>query len=535
MSAAAPGPRFRLLAFAGAMLLAAAPAPAQPPGMNMGGPGGGNEVFRSIPLFVPPDIPRLEGPIVALDPSRDNRRRTPPEMGDFIYDPFYAPLAAREANGDVTAKQQQRLDAYLAAKLTQQNELRNKLDALRNSDALTRQRELTGFATEQTPRLIALEAEAEAIRESMIKGEFLQEDINWIDFRQWRLGRDSFQSAEIALSAQYQVIIGASYYQKNLLPAQRRLLREIATDINELSDKPVNEPQVGGANTTTDSSPLFSFAPETARFRLPPNLPEALMAKILTYEKEKSALKQELNDAIKAADDALFSVFRNRTAKELATKQEARLAALDLVAEDIRRDYAAQPQQPRPPALPTVAPGVAEQIKSLVTERRARPTYLSSMLAAVARVVPIQSARSTKDESGKDILSIRLNTRGQQPERVQAANQIIRDYQADTVKRADALTRKEATVREAVGAMFRAPAGPDRDREVDQFLENYEDTMDRQDLWYRYEDYRTAVLQPGLSPEQRRLLFDAGIGELQLPLPGQLRRPAVTQVRQYEP
>ena len=90
----------------------------------------------------------------------------------------------------------------------------------------------------------------EAIREDMIKGEFLQEDINWIDFRMWKLGRDSFQSSEIAISAQYQVIIGAAYFQKNLLPAQRRLLREVATDINELSEKPADGPQSVAAATS---------------------------------------------------------------------------------------------------------------------------------------------------------------------------------------------------------------------------------------------------------------------------------------------
>ena len=415
MSAATPGLRFRLPAAFALAVLAAATAQAQPAMGGGGGGGMGGGDFRTIPLFAPPDIPRLEAPIVIPDMSRDTRRRTPSEMGDFIYDPFYAPLAAREANGDVTAKQQQRLDAYLAAKLAQQNALRNKLDTLRNADVLTRQSALTAYAAEQTPQLVTLEAEAEAIREDMIKGEFLQEDINWIDFRMWKLGRDSFQSSEIAISAQYQVIIGAAYFQKNLLPAQRRLLREVATDINELSEKPADGPQSVAA-ATSDSSPLFSFAPETARLRLPANLPGPLMDKILAYEKEKSALKQELNDVIKDADDAVFAVLRNRTVKELADKQAARLAALDIMAEDIRRDFAVQPQQPRPPALPALEPTLAERIKTWIADKRARPTFLNKMLTDVARVVPIQSARTSKDESGREILNIRLNTRNQRPE-----------------------------------------------------------------------------------------------------------------------
>lgn len=529
MSAAAPGLRLRLLAFAGLAVLAAVSAPAQPAMGGGMGMGGGD--FRTIPLFAPPDVPRLDAPIVPLDLSRDTRRRTPPEMADFISDLFYAPLAARQVNGDVTAKQQQRIDAYLAAKLSQQNALRNKLDSLRNADGVTRQRELAAYAVTQTPQLAALEVEAEAIREDMIKGEFLQEGINWIDFRMWKLGRDAFQSSEIALSAQYQVIIGAAYYQKGLLPAQRRLLREIATDLNELSNQPGGGPPSVAA-ATSDSSPLFSFSPETTRLRLPANLPGPLLEKILAFEKEKSALKQEINDAVKDADDAVFAVLRNRLIKDLAEKQAARLAALEIQAEDIRRDFAAQPQQPSPPALPALEPTLAAQIKSWVDDKRARQSFLNNMLNAVARVVPIQSARSAKDETGKEILNIRLNTRNQRPERIQAANQIIQDYRLDAARRAGELTRKEAAIRTALAAMFRSPEGPDRDREVSQFLENYEEIMDRQDLWFRYTDYRTAMLQPGLSPEQRRLLLDAGIGELKLPLPPQQRRPAITQLRE---
>ncbi len=35
-----------------------------------------------------------------------------------------------------------------------------------------------------------------------------------------------------------------------------------------------------------------------------------------------------------------------------------------------------------------------------------------------------------------------------------------------------------------------------------------------------YHDYQIAVLQPGLSPEQRRLLFGGALERLALPLPG---------------
>ena len=47
----------------------------------------------------------------------------------------------------------------------------------------------------------------------------------------------------------------------------------------------------------------------------------------------------------------------------------------------------------------------------------------------------------------------------------------------------------------------------------------------KQETWQNYGEYQTAVFQPGLSPEQRRLLFDAAIEKLSLPLPGGERIP----------
>lgn len=41
----------------------------------------------------------------------------------------------------------------------------------------------------------------------------------------------------------------------------------------------------------------------------------------------------------------------------------------------------------------------------------------------------------------------------------------------------------------------------------------------RADVAQAYDEYRMAVFEPGLSPEQRRLLFNAGVEQLSPPLP----------------
>jgi hypothetical protein len=59
-----------------------------------------------------------------------------------------------------------------------------------------------------------------------------------------------------------------------------------------------------------------------------------------------------------------------------------------------------------------------------------------------------------------------------------------------------------------------------RDRKsINDLLEEFENSRQEQEVWERYRDYQTAVLLPGLSPEQRRLLFAAAVEKLALPLP----------------
>ena len=51
-------------------------------------------------------------------------------------------------------------------------------------------------------------------------------------------------------------------------------------------------------------------------------------------------------------------------------------------------------------------------------------------------------------------------------------------------------------------------------------LIKFSESIQRLQNFWDYRDYQTAVLQPGLSPEQRRLLFEGALEKLALPLPG---------------
>ena len=56
-------------------------------------------------------------------------------------------------------------------------------------------------------------------------------------------------------------------------------------------------------------------------------------------------------------------------------------------------------------------------------------------------------------------------------------------------------------------------------KSIDDLLRDFEEARQEQETWAKYRDYRDAVLAPGLSPAQRRLLFDAAVEQLALPLP----------------
>jgi hypothetical protein len=47
-------------------------------------------------------------------------------------------------------------------------------------------------------------------------------------------------------------------------------------------------------------------------------------------------------------------------------------------------------------------------------------------------------------------------------------------------------------------------------------LKKFSDSMQQIEFWRNYRDYQIAVLQPGLSAEQRRLLFDAALEKIAL-------------------
>ncbi len=515
--------------------LVQSPASAEPPGgapyfPSSGYNDSGNSErfqFRRLPVFFPPLPPRLEEP---LDPPAlsQSRRAAPAELAAFVNEPFYAPLGTRLFQNDLKPKLRARLDAYRAAKSGLQGELRVRLAALEGADPGVREHELAAFALQQTPRIAALEKTAEELRSDLIAGGFFDETVDWNDSRPWQLGVSRFRTPTEAMLAQYQVMRAATFYQKGLSPAQRRLVREVAMELAEIGGQLIES---GEATTSpaayADSNPPLFFSPETARIRLPTGLPSDLARAVAAYESDKSKLKQELREALYAGDSAHFDFLRTRALENLAKQQEPRIAALEAQAEEIRRGLSFLPEAMRPPPAPPLPPTLVARLAALLEDKRTAHNNVLSLVQQIKRLISVTRVDATKDDGGRPKLSVVVSPEDRTEAKLKPVRELVARYNAENLSRLDAIDKESSAFHEALVQFVSTKTSPDEvEKTTKDLLEQATASIERQQEWVRYHDYRAAVLEPGLSPEQRRLLYDGALEALELPLPGS-ERPVV--------
>src|SRR5208283_810843 len=212
--------------------------------------------------FFPPDPPPLGTAIRLFYPARTGMP-APPELAAYVNEPFYPALGVRLAAEDLPRRLQQGLAAYRAARTELQNELRSKIARLSEADAAARQQELAALARVQTPRLMQLEATAAQLRIDLQRSGVygvLAGRGDWNEGRSWHLApKHNDSPSRDALQMEFEVMRAAVYYQDGLSPAQRRLVREIAMEL-QAAIRQSAEPAPAGA----DTSGIF-FLPETAR------------------------------------------------------------------------------------------------------------------------------------------------------------------------------------------------------------------------------------------------------------------------------
>ena len=470
-------------------------------------------------FYFPPVTPPLDERIPS---SRGFRSSQPfgalPQLKPYVGEIFYAPLSAHLHGERLSKKRFSRLDAYQAARSALLAELQAALAATRDADPATRTRALTVLAGQQAPRLAALETEAESMRENFVNGTFFQDGANWHDNRSWSLGDDLRYESRVD---EFKVYRASAFFTAGLSPAQRRLLREFAMEL----DEPLGAPT---ASLALDApTPRFFFAPETARVDLPRNLSPELAARIESFTAARTALKSELRAVIYQKDRAFFRFTRTHALRELAAQQAPRFADLETQAEEIRVALAAYPRPSRS-RISAIPDELSQRMIAYFREKQDLQRTLTDRLASLKSEFPQHWAGPVSLGPGSQEIELTASRRATSDEkkRVAASRPQLATFLAEQNRRFDALiaqkTKIEVDLPVVLNAQLKPDAGPTG---MSSLVNQLAVQLSRLELFQRYRDYETAVLEPGLNPEQRRLLFSAALVQLDLPLPPGSRDP----------
>jgi len=528
MTVACVSPRLRprlLAPLAGlAALLTAGPIAAQFEGSNtprdMPMPAAPSiPVFQPLPIFFPPTPPPLGRLVSRLaSTSSGQTYAAPPELGLYLTESFYAPLSTRLARRTLDEKKREKLTAYRLARDTLLEELNLEIDRTRDTPPDVRRETLVALARRQTPRLAELEATAEQLRSELTTSE-----TDWSALREWRLGQRSPRGDSPAeLGA---VLRAYAFYQSGLSLPQRALLREIVVEVTSGAE------DVAAASA---QQPFLFFSPSPTRVLLPTVLPAEAGTKIALFETKKSALKKELFDTVVAEDRATFAFTRVSAVKALAARQAVAFAELETLAEEIRLALvdlpALQPPVARSPLPPSLTQRTMTAVEARTALQKTSRVKVDAILATVPPDLPVMFTTTIDAQGAKVRLLPRPGARTRlSPNDPRVAAIVARINEVGEEHRLgnEALSRSIDDLRAEVRGVLGATATPQL---IDQALDNVIRYNIQRENELGYRDYRTAVFEPGLSPEQRRLLFGGALRKLDLLLPaGELqptRRPA---------
>ncbi len=463
---------------------------------------GGRSEARPTFIFFPPLPPPLDRPVSHVAQALPPRLAPPPELAAYVDEPFYPPLSVRLSHRDLTDALRGRLSAYVAARATLREELETELARTREADPALRRQALETLARRQAARLATLEQTADKLRGDLITGDY-----DWGAFREWHLGEHGLRADSPLELAQ--VMRGYAFYQNGFSPAQRRLLREIALELAMAAESTA---------AATAAQPFLFFPPEPARVLLPDDLPGDLAAKVAAYQTKRSTLKKELFDAVSTEDGRSFAFIRSGRFRTLADQQAAGFVALESLAEDIRRGLALLPPAPHPGDRSPLPPILTARVTALVENRNALQKDATTRIEAVRHRGGVGITYSFDSSGLKFTVSPGRQFRGRPApdaaRMVEAAETDLTAIAADYDRRYVELINETDDVRRAIGDT----TGNTTPSVIDATLAatvRYAMLQTSEDA---NREYRTAVFDPGLSPEQRRLLMGSVMEHLDLPL-----------------
>ncbi|HVW22436.1 MAG TPA: hypothetical protein VHC86_14575 [Opitutaceae bacterium] len=434
---------------------------------------------RTPPIWIyfPPIPPALgaDRPPAAAQPAWP----APPELASFVAEPFYGPLgAALKAGGDDPVRDAE-LGAYRADREALLAELRAQLDTLKDADAQARRQGLAAFSAEVQPRVLALQRRAEQLRAELAgagggRNQFIRWSIDFADLTAEQARDRTLQSWRMEVD---------SYFLPGLSGRQRDLLREIAVGLRTPLD-PKNEG-------------LF-FSPATSRIPLPAQRSAALQSDLDAYHRLKGQLEAALLDAAYPRDPSSVSS-RTAALAALAAAQERGFGALEDLAERVRASLADVNDPGRAPD-PPMPPQLAAQIAAYRKDKLALQRDLLARVDAVRR----RAGASGRPAAPAEI------------------RQAIAAFTQENAARYAALNKSRDFIRaETAKLAGDQPGGA----EAEALQARFAASLRQLETFWDYHDYQIAVLQPGLSPGLRRILFEGALEKLSLPLPGAVMQP----------
>jgi hypothetical protein len=413
-------------------------------------------------LFLPPELPVLESPIPLRSPL-ETGVPPPAELAADVGDLFYPQLASRLAGDELSRRARLMLEAYRKLKHSLLDELEGAIAAARELQGEPRRAALADCAAQQAARLQELEAAAEQIRLELGP----RPDGRAKPHEQPAGSGPSVEPDPLFLRI-------AAFYADGLSPSQRRLLLAMSA-----------EQRFHGVPASMGS--VFYFSPEGAALRLPSTLPPRLATAVAAYAAARRVLA-----------DGLISEFEQPVDdpaqwRDLATRQAPGFSALEVQADEVRaalHDTNSFDGMPAGPALPAE---LTVRLAAYNSRRQALLVEISASLSSTVR------AAATPVPGG---IAVPLST-------------FTPALQTELAE----LNRERDAIRAALVEHSRTSGSAQDRKSIDNLIQNFESALQAQELREEYAEYRTAVLEPGLSSAQRRLLLDGAFQHLALPLP----------------
>ncbi len=417
---------------------------------------------------------------------------TAARLQPYVAESFFAPLSLLLAEGPLSPKRTAMLEQYRTLKLEAVKRLRAELDAVEAVRPPERLARLAAFAQDQAAAVEEVEAQAEAIRQELFRTRWLESGADWDNARE---SQQAARAPKTPEEEQLELLQLAAAFGPELSREQRGLLQDASMEIVD---------RVRGV-----SDPAFlCFTPSNSRIRLPDGMSESLARRVAAYRELKGALIEELRSAV-------FGQRRSgeheRTAAfgALRAAQAEGIAKLERLAEEIRAELAGSPPPVASPIPADLAPRITDYLGAKVEAQQAFVVKLAEVRAALPNV----KAEVVPAERG---YRIEVDAAGVPTRKGEAVLASLPAFHEEQTRRYTELVAKRKALLQALKDVPGQPLQGSA-RSVDDLLQEFAAAQVQQENWNKYVDYRRAVLEPGLSAGQRRILFSAAVETLVAP------------------